>query len=353
VTRASKSIVCALAATLLLAGCAEREKCDVVVYTYLEQLYAEPPLLAFEQQTGKHVCPTYPSFETKASGILGKLLEEGDKPKADVLWAEDPIQPWVLVQKGMVVPYLSNGAAQIPPAFKDASGLWTGVAAQARVLLVNTKLVPQNAWPLSIRSLADPRWKGRTAMGNPLHGTTLVQMAAFAANWGEKETRQFLDERGRNGVHIATTSWAVKEMVQKGAVAFGVTNTDHAYESLHSGAPVAVIYPDQEKSGLGTLVMPASVWLLAGPHRDVARQLIDFLLTPPVEEMLTRDGAYFSLRPGAPAADRMKSLDQFRPMQVDFAHAGAALQRIKPWIEDWLHEQNQSDDDVAGDEGTR
>jgi len=349
-TPASRFLAGTLAATLLLAGCAKREKCDVVVYTYLEQLYSESPLLEFEKQTGQSVCAAYPSFETKASGILGRLLEESGKPKADVLWAEDPIQPWVLVQKGLVVPYVSVAAEKIPAAFKDPTGLWTGVAGQARVLLVNTKLVPKNEWPLSIHSLTDPRWKGRTAMGNPLHGTTLVQMAAFAANWGEAETRRFLDERGKNGVRIATTSWEVKELIQKGKVAFGVTNTDHAYESLHSGAPVAVIYPDQEKNGIGTLVIPTSVFLLAGPHRETARRLVDFLLTAPVEEMLTRDGAYFSLRPGAKALPGMKSLDEFRPMQVDFARAGAALQRIKPWIERWLDEHNTS---VAQDADAR
>ena len=42
------------------------------------------------------------------------------------------------------------------------------------------------------------------------------------------------------------------------------------------GAPVAIVYPDQEPGGLGTLVMPRTVvQIRGGPHPSEAKQLID------------------------------------------------------------------------------
>ena len=55
-------------------------------------------------------------------------------------------------------------------------------------------------------------------------------------------------------------------------------NGDDANEALKAGAPVEVVYPDQDD--LGTLVMPTSVVLIrGGPNPDEGRGLIDYLLS--------------------------------------------------------------------------
>ena len=336
VGRSIGSLALALLAAVCVLGC-KKDPCGVVIYTYVDQTFSEPLIQSFERQTGLKVCASYSSFEIKASGILQRILSEKDHPSADVLWADDPIRPFLLTDRGLIEPYISPQAEGVPAAFKDPNGLWTGVGAQARVLLVNTKLVPEKARPTSIRSLAEPRWKKRIAIPNPLHGTTLVQLAALSAHWGEKETQDFLDALRVNEVKIATTSWDVMQLVVKGEVAFGLTNTDHADGALASGAPVAMVYPDQEPNGLGTLVLPTSVLLIrGGPHPQAARRLIDHLLSPAVETALCESGTYFPLRAGATLPAGMRRIEDIRVMPLDFAKSGEGIERIKPWIEHWL-----------------
>ena len=52
--------------------------------------------------------------------------------------------------------------------YRSKADLWCGFAARARVLLVNTDLVPHEAMPTSIEDLCDPQWKDRVGIAKPL-----------------------------------------------------------------------------------------------------------------------------------------------------------------------------------------
>jgi iron(III) transport system substrate-binding protein len=76
-----------------------------------------------------------------------------------------PIRAEVLKQRGIATPYHSPNAADIPAAFKDAEGYWTGFSARARVLIINRRVQEK---PTSILAYTDPRWKGKAVIANPL-----------------------------------------------------------------------------------------------------------------------------------------------------------------------------------------
>src|SRR5207237_9529203 len=105
--------------------------------------------------------------ETKSTGVLNRLISEATNPQSDVFWSGDPMRAFVLVKKGLVEPYVSPNAAAIPAAFKAADGTWTGFAARARVLLVNTTRVDEASMPRSIIDLANPHWTGDAAIATP------------------------------------------------------------------------------------------------------------------------------------------------------------------------------------------
>lgn len=323
------------AALLALATGCSKDPCDVVLYTNLHQIYAERAVKTFTAATGLRVCPTYPSFETKATGVLGQLLDRAEQPPADVFWSDDPVRPWALVRRGIVVPYVSPEAASLPEAYRDPTGIWAGAGAQVRLLLVNTKLVAENARPKSVRDLAARRWKGRTAIANPRHGTTLVHFAALASRWGEEETQRFLSDLDEDDVQIASTSWEVKQLVESGKAAFGLTNNDHVFEAVQAGSPVAAVVPDQESGGLGALVLPTSVMLIRGPHPENGRRLVDHLLSRDVEAQLVNSGGYLPLRDDAVAAEGMPDVRRIRTLSYDPAQANDALERMRPWLDRW------------------
>ena len=84
-------------------------------------------------------------------------------------------------------------------------------------------------------------------------------------------------------------------------------------------------------SGLGTLVVPNAVVLIAGaPHADEGRRFIDFLLSPEVEQALAEsDAAQMPVRPGVRGPKGVVPLQDLKSMDVDYERLGAVLDVIQ------------------------
>ncbi|GEJ57124.1 extracellular solute-binding protein [Anaeromyxobacter diazotrophicus] len=313
-------------------GCRSRGR-EVVVYLSIDQVFTEPILRDFERQEGVKVRAVFDTEETKSTGVLNRIVAEAGSPQADVFWSGDPVRPLLLAKRGLVRPYASPSAAGVPPAFKAADGSWTGGAARARLLLVNRDRVKPDARPRSVRDLADPRWKGQTALANPLFGTTTMHVAALADVWGDEALKAFLGQLRANGCRIASSNGEVKRLVASGEVAFGLADTDDAAEALREGAPVDVVYPDQD--GMGTLLMPTAVAMLAGPHPEPARRLVDFLLSTAAEQKLVDLAAHLPLRAGVSPAPGGRRAEDVRAMRVDYARLADTMERLQPWLREW------------------
>ncbi|WP_428269742.1 extracellular solute-binding protein [Haliangium sp.] len=307
----------------------------MVVYTSVDQVFSEPIFRHCEQAAGLSVRGLFDTEETKSTGVLNRLIAEADNPQADVFWSGDPVRPFVLIDRGLVEPYRSPAARDLPPGFRADDGAWTGFAARARVLLVNHELVPDDATPRSIRDLADPRWKGKVAIASPLFGTTTMHVAALFSAWGEDRAKAFLDQLRANDVRVASSNGEVKRLVAAGEVAVGLTDTDDANEALGAGAPVRVVYPDQ--GGIGTLVMPTVAVLIKGaPHPDAGKKLIDCLLSAEVERRMAESGAHMPLRAGVSVPAGVRPVSSLEPMAIDYQAVAQTMERIQPWLREWV-----------------
>jgi iron(III) transport system substrate-binding protein len=123
--------------------------------------------------------------------------------------------------------------------------------------------------------------------------------------------------------------------VAAGEVAFGLTDTDDAFGALQDGAPVAVVFPDQE--GIGSLVMPTTTLLIrGGPHPENGRRLIDFLLSPEVEQRMAKAAAHLPVRPGIDPPQGLPSLQDIRAMAVDYGRVMEEMERIQPLLRAWV-----------------
>src|SRR5438105_9962549 len=324
----------ALAIGVCASFACKRAQREVVVYTSVDQPFAEPIFREFEKRSGIQVRAVFDTEETKSTGVLNRLIAEAQRPQADVFWSGDPVRPFILAKRGLLEPYASPAAASIPAQFKAADGLWTGAAARAKILLVNTRKIAPADMPRSIHDLENPRWKGQGAMASPVFGTTTMYVAALFTLWGDDRAKAFLEHVKANGTRVASSNGEVKRLVAAGEVAFGLTDTDDAHEALEEHAPVAVVYPDQE--GFGTLVMPTAVVLLkGGPHPQLGKRLIDCLLRPEVERRLAESAAHMPLRSGVPPSPGAVPIDQLRAMPVDYARLGEIMERIEPWLRQW------------------
>ena len=308
---------------LLLGGCWSASGPEVVVYTALDKEFSQPVFDDFTKTTGIAVRPKFDTESTKTFGLAEAILAEGGRPRCDVFWNNEILHTMRLERRGLLEVYRPAIAEQYPAMYRSPKGLWHGLAARARVLLVNTKLVGRAERPRSILDLADPKWKGRAGMAKPLFGTTATHAACLFAVWGDDRAREFFERLKANEVKILSGNKQVARDVSAGALAFGLTDTDDAIEEVEGAGPVEIVYPDREPDQLGTLFIPNTLSLIRGaPHDAAARRLIDYVLSPEVEGRLAAGpSAQIPLNPQVEVKPRVETPATVHAMQVDFAAA--------------------------------
>ena len=291
---------------------------EVVVYTSLDQVFSEPILQAFEEQSGIKVKAVYDVEASKTTGLVNRLIAESQNPRADVFWNSEVGRTLVLKEKGVLTPYVSPSAIDFPAQFKDQEGYWTGFAARARVLIYNQELVPKEKLPTSIFDLTKPEWKGRVALAYPLFGTTATHVAAWYAVLGAERTEQYLRDLKANDVLIVNGNSTSRDVVVQGEVPLGFTDTDDVNVAIQSGKPVDMLFPD--KDGLGTLMIPNTVALIKNaPNPEQAKRLIDFLLSKEVEKRLAfSDSMQIPVRAGVERPAHVPPFESIHAMQVDY-----------------------------------
>ena len=258
----------------------------MVIYASVDRIYAEPILEKFEKESGIKVLAVYDVEAAKTTGLVNRLIAERRNPQADVFWNGEFAQTIRLKEEDVLSPYVSKNAIDIPEKFKDPDKRWTGFCGRARILIANTDLLNSSDFPTSIFDLIKPGWDlSQVAIAYPLFGTTFTHAAAIYALLGQDDGRKYFEILQEKGIHVAPGNSTVRDLVAKGQMSLGFTDTDDACGALKRGAAVSVIYPDQET--IGTLVIPNTAAKIdGGPNPENANILIDFLLDPKTEQDL-------------------------------------------------------------------
>jgi iron(III) transport system substrate-binding protein len=256
-------------------------------------------------------------------GLVEAIIAERNRPRCDLFWNNEILNTLRLERQGLLEAYDSPVGQYYPDEFRSPDGFWYGFAARARVLIVNTKLIPEPERPKSIRDLTDPKWKGRCGMAKPLFGATATHAACLFAFWGNEKAMEFFKQIKANQARILSGNKQVALAVGGGQLAFGITDTDDAVIEVEKGMPVAIVYPDQGPDGLGTLFIPNTLAIIRGcPHGQNARRLVDYLLSPSVEEKLAKGtSAQIPLNPQVKIKTRLETPKTVKPMKVDFSAA--------------------------------
>ncbi len=310
------------------SGQAERE---VVIYTSVDQVFSEPILTKFEEETGIHVLPVYDVEAAKTTGLVNRLIAEKDYPQADVFWSGEFAQTILLKEEGVLTSYLSPNRNDIPPQYMDPEGFWTGVAGRARVIIVNTDLVPMEKTPKSIYDLLESKWPAsQMGIAYPLFGTTSTHAAALYAFLGPENGKSFFENLRERGVQVVDGNSVVRDLVASGQLAFGLTDTDDACGAIANGAPVSIVFPDQEAGSIGTLVIPNTLGLIAAsPHPEEGKALIDYLLSKEVEEDMILSGwSHIALRPLEVEQSCLESVS-IQGMDVTLIEVYEQFERVK------------------------
>ena len=313
---------------------------EVTVYTTVDQVFSEPVLRNFERQSGIHVKALFDTEEAKSTGVLNRLLAEKDNPQCDVFWSGDPLRAHILKVKGISQPYGSPIAADINQYFKDNDRHWTGFSARARVLIYNKNLLAPKDLPHSIFDLADPKYKNRVVIANPLFGTTSFHFAALFSVLDREKAEQFLTALKRNGVLIVPSNSDVRKHVAAGESFCGITDTDDAFEAQKQDQATGMVFLDQNDGEIGTLIIPNTVSLIKhSPHPENGKRLMDYLLSTETEAKLAVSCAQMPLHKGVQTPPDVPSLDVIKPMAVDYDEAANMLEQILPYLKQWTEQR--------------
>ncbi len=316
------------AAAIACGGRTGRGSREVTAYVSADRPFSEPIMQEYQRQSGVRVNVVYDTEETKSTGLANRLLAEKGRPQADVFWSNEPVRTLVLKARGVLTPYQSPAASDIAPSFKDPDGYWTGFAARLRVIAYNTDKVTAGDAPRSVLDLADSRWKGQVAIADPRFGSTSFHVAALYAELGDERADEYFRKLKANDVKVVDGNSVVRDMVARGDVLVGLTDTDDVNVALEAKQPVAMVVPDRE--GMGVPVMPNMVSLVAGaPHGDEGKRLIDYLLSADVERKLAEsDAVQIPLHPGVAGPRNLPSITGFKPMTLDYAKAAARVDDV-------------------------
>lgn len=326
-----KGCVIFVMTVFMLSGCTDTRgpaTNEVVVYVSQDRVFAEPVLQEFQRRTGITVKAVYDTEETKTTGLANRLLAEKHRPQADVFWSNEPVRTIVLKRNGVLASYRSPNAVTIPDEFKDVEGYWTGFAARSRVIVYNTKLVKPEEAPQSMFDLTDPKWSHQVAMADPRFGSTSFHAVTLFVVLGDQRAEQYFRDLKANGVKIVDGNSVVRQMVSRGEVKVGWTDTDDVNVAREAGEPVEMVYPDQQ--GIGAPVMPNMVSLVQrGPNLENGKKLVDYLLSPEVEKMLAEsDAVQMPLHSGVSVPPKVRPVESLKPMTLDYAAAAARVEEV-------------------------
>ena len=324
---------------LFLLGCgapADR----VVVYCAQDAEYAEGVFAEFAAAGKRTVAPKFDTEANKSVSLAVELEQEADRPRCDVHWNNEILGTIRLARKGVYAVYSSPNAADFPPWSKATDGTWQAFADRARVLIVNTALVPEADRPKSILDLADPKWRGKVAMAKPQFGTTATHAACLFEVLGDEPAKAFFRGLKANGVALVAGNKAAARGVADGQFAMALTDTDDAVLEVIAGKPVAIVFLDEAghpaHPRLGTLFIPNTLAVVKGaPNEAGAKALVDFLLTR--EGALATGGGYqYPVAPGKTARPHptLKTRHEVRRMDADFDRAADHWEAVQAFLRD-------------------
>jgi iron(III) transport system substrate-binding protein len=320
----------AIAGAIVVPGCrgTDRSAREVTAYVSADRPFSEPILQEYQRQSGVRINVVYDTEETKSTGLANRLLAEKGRPQADVFWSNEPVRTLVLKSRGVLAPYESPAARGIAATFKDREGYWTGFSARLRVIVYNTNKVEADDAPRSVFDLADPRWKGQVAIADPRFGSTSFHVAALYAEVGDDRADDYFRRLKANDVKIVDGNSVVRDMVARGDVSVGLTDTDDVNVAIEAKQPVAMVLPDRD--GIGVPVMPNMVSLVAGaPHADEGKRLIDYLLSTEVERKLAESEAVqIPLHADVPGPKNIPPISSFKAMTLDYAKAATRVEDV-------------------------
>ena len=97
-------------------------------------------------------------FRAGGAALTSKMLNESRAGKAADVIAMNATPAWVLIDRGLINPYVSPALDIVRDEFRSPNNLWVGFLHYLLIAGYNTALVPKGAVPNSYDDLLNKRW---------------------------------------------------------------------------------------------------------------------------------------------------------------------------------------------------
>src|SRR5690242_6067813 len=252
-------VVCGVTLGLLFPTTHHSSLLRVVIYTSQDQVYAEPILKQFEQQTGVKARAVYDSEAVKTVGLVNRLIAEKNHPQCDSFWNNEELRTRQLAAQGLLEK-------------------WVAVGCRSRRIAVNTNKVSLTTAPRTFAELTNQIWRGKIALAYPLFGTTAAHFLALRQVSGDEHWQAWCRALAANKPFLVEGKSVAAKLVAKGEAWVGLTDSDDIAAEQREGAPIMAL-PLTEES----LLIPNTIAVVHdAPHRRSAKELLEYLQRPEV-----------------------------------------------------------------------
>ncbi len=244
---------------------------------------------------------------TKTSGIKGEYTRistakflstvftefEAGKLMADVIQAPLPVLE-MLKEKGVISSYVSP-AATAYPQWANKSGIQL-FGIEYVGLIYNKELVKPADVPKRYQDLADPKWKNKIVMANPVsHPTTICWLVGLKENIfaSDAEWREFLKGLAANNPMFVASFGPTPAPIESGEKLIGISMPKY----IVTKAPAPLDWARLENQPLmGT---PRAMGISTkAPHPEAAKKFMDYWLSNEAMTILAKDVGEYVLASG-------------------------------------------------------
>jgi iron(III) transport system substrate-binding protein len=272
--RRASAVALAAAALLPLAACSGDSGPSLTVYSGRTADLVGPLFDRFEKATGIDLKVRYGD----SAEVSGAVLEEGDRPKADVLLVQDAGNLGQVNDAGRLAQLPPQLVDKVPEQFRSPEGRWVGLSGRARVVAYNTDEVKDADLPPRIDGFTDPKWKGRLAWA-PTNGSFQAFVTAFRVLEGQDRAEAWLRGIKANEAKPFPNNVAIVEAVGKGEIDAGFVNHYYLYRLRAEGKAGKAENKYFGDGDPGSLVNVSGAGILQGSKKAAeATRLLEFLL---------------------------------------------------------------------------
>ncbi|MBR1175747.1 extracellular solute-binding protein [Bradyrhizobium sp. KB893862 SZCCT0404] len=328
------AVLVALAAAWLAAAGASRAE-EITLYSTREAALVAPVVTAFTEASGIKVNVVFIE-----DSLVKRLSSEGAASPADVLLTIGLDKTTQLPARGLAQALLSPRLEQAVPAnLRGGDAQWIALAIRPRIAFVRMRSALAS---IDYEDLAGLQWKGKLCMRSPLHQNNVALVAAYLAHHGEAATQGWLAGLKANLARkpAGKDNDVIREIAQ-GTCEIGIGNTvalaqlRDAREGAdwRAWAMDVKAVPTTFKGGGTHVNLTGAAIAKHAPHPALARQFLEFLVTPAAQRIFAAAELEYPVLPAAERAPIVVAMGSFTadalPIDQVAAQQQAAIALIR------------------------